>query len=259
MRKFLTAAALAALGVAGFGSKPASAVPIYWTDWQSETAPDDGFAAQGEITTGTKTISVTYENANGVGFFQDGSSGTNYWTPTDPGTSPYTSTGTNGVDNAPSGTDIIALSQAGLQTLTFSETVANPVFAFVSLNGNGYGFLNQDFEILSYAGGNVDGAGTDAEGFFGAGPVTKEVVDLGGGNFEYRLVSSSGEPHGAIRFTGAFDTLSWNSLQAEYWNGFTVGVQGSAAEVFATPLPAAGLLLLGGLGGFAALGRRRAV
>ena len=38
--------------------------------------------------------------------------------------------------------------------------------------------------------------------------------------------------HGAIQFTGAFDTLTWESSSNEYWNGFTVGVQGTSSEVF---------------------------
>ena len=122
-------------------------------------------------------------------------------------------------------TDIIALSQAGLQTLSFSQAIANPVFAYVSLNGNGYGF-DQDFDILSVG-----------CGYWGCGNVTKNVIDHGGGVMEYQLIGS-GEPHGAIRFKGSFDTVTWNSLTNEYWNGFTVGVQGSAAEVFRLPEPA---------------------
>jgi hypothetical protein len=39
------------------------------------------------------------------------------------------------------------------------------------------------------------------------------------------------EPHGTIRFLGAFETLTWRSASNEFWNGFTVGVQGTAAEV----------------------------
>ena len=60
------------------------------------------------------------------------------------------------------------------------------------------------------------------------------VVDLGNGVFEYRLIANNlggSEPQGTLHFTGAFDTVSWRSLADEYWNGFTVGVQGTAAEV----------------------------
>jgi hypothetical protein len=52
---------------------------------------------------------------------------------------------------------------------------------------------------------------------FGAcGTSFKNVVNLGGGNIEYQLLGT-GEPHGTIRFTGAFDTLTWRSLSSEFW------------------------------------------
>jgi hypothetical protein len=226
----------------------ASAAPVYWTDWTGgDTNPGVGFTGNGTITTPTATVNVTYTNAAGIGFYQS-SGGTDYWTPRTPaGNSPYTS---SQVDNAPTGTDIIALQYAGNQTLTFSQTVLNPVFAFVSLNGNGYAFLNQDFEILSYGAGlGAAAPGDNNCGFYGCGSVTKQVVDLGGGNIEYRLIGT-GEPHGAIRFTGAFDQLTWRSMTSEYWNGFTVGVQGTADQnpppPTGVPLPATWLLMAAG-------------
>jgi hypothetical protein len=209
----------------------ASASPIYWTDWTgSDQDSGPGFVGQGLITTASASVDVVYTNANGIGFYQaDG--GTDYYTNSgggrDDSISPYTS---SEVDNSPTGTDIVALSKAGSQTLSFSESIANPVFAFVSLNGNGYSFLNQDFNIFS-----VGGEDGNACGYWGCGGVTKNIVDLGNGDFLYELNSSNiggREPHGVIQFTGAFDTLTWNSASNEYWNGFTVGVQGTAAEVF---------------------------
>lgn len=235
--------ALPALALLGLVAGTAQAVPIYWTDWQSQaTAFGPGFIGNGTITTSTSTVGVTYANPAGVGFYQP-SGGTDYWTQSDPSaTSPYTS---SVVDNRPTGTDIIALQYAGNQTLTFSQSIANPVFAFVSLNGNGYAFLNQDFDILSYG----DGAGAPAPGnhscgYWGCGTVTKNIVDLGGGNVEYQLIGL-GEPHGTIRFKGAFDSLTWRSMSNEYWNGFTVGVQGTAREVD-LPVPGTWLLLVAG-------------
>lgn len=212
----------------------AFAVPIYWTDWQgSDLMAGPGFQGQGTLTTPTSSVTVTYTNLQGIGFYQTNGV-TDYWQNGKNGRndaiSPYTS---SLVDNSPTGTDIIALSKMGDQTLLFSQTIANPVFSFVSLNGNGYAFLNQDFEILSVSG--VDG---NACGYWGCGGVTKTIVDLGNGDLQYRLNSTGGEPHGTIRFTGAFDTVSWRSLTNEYWNGFTVGVQGTAAEVFPAPSPA---------------------
>jgi hypothetical protein len=247
---------LAVLG-AGIASTDVGAAEIFWTDWLGTSAAPTPFTAHGTITTNTTSIGVTYTNANGVGFYQP-SGGTDFYIPKGAGTSPYTS---SVVDNRPTGTDIIALDRAGTQTLTFSQTVANPVFAFVSLNHNGYAF-DQDFELLSL--GGVDG---HACGYWGCGGASKVVVDLGGGKFEYQLNANNvggTEPHGTLRFTGAFDTVTWRSKTNEFWNGFTVGVQGSAAEVFpeeppvvpSIPEPATVALMGAGLGLIAAARRR---
>lgn len=214
----------------------ASAAPIFWADWTgSDQDVGSGFQAQGTITTSTSAVTVTYANPLGVGFYQP-SGGTDYWQNNqegrDPATSPYTSAA---VDNVPTDTDIIALRFAGLQSLSFSQAIANPVFAFVSLNGNGYAF-DRDFDLLSL--GGVDG---NSCGYWGCGGASKVVVDLGGGNFEYRLNSNNmggAEPHGALRFLGTFDTVSWRSTSNEFWNGFTVGVQDTAVD-FCTANPTA--------------------
>lgn len=235
-------------------SNTAIAAPVFWTDWAgTDQDPTVGFEGQGSITTTTSTVDVTYTNANGIGFYQT-SGGQDYYqngrSGRDDSMSPYTS---SVVDNSPTGTDIIALSKAGSQTLTFSESIANPVFAFVSLNGNGYAFLNQDFTILS-----VGGEDGNACGYWGCGGVTKNIVDIGGGNFLYELNSSNvggREPHGVIQFTGAFDTLTWDSASNEYWNGFTVGVQGTASEVFSNVAEPSSLVLL--LLGLSAMVTRR--
>ncbi|MCZ4316160.1 PEP-CTERM sorting domain-containing protein [Comamonadaceae bacterium G21597-S1] len=250
LQHFIAASASAVLLV--MAGSAAQAAPIYWTDWTGgDLDPTSGFQAQGTITTGSSTVTVTYTNANGIAFYQP-SGGIDYYqnarSGRDAATSPYTS---SAVDNIPTGTDIIALRAAGMQTLQFSQAIANPVFSYVSLNGNGYAF-DQDFEILSF-GNASDG---NSCGYWGCGTSTKNVVDLGGGNFEYQLLGT-GEPHGTLRFLGAFDTVSWRSLTAENWNGFTVGVQGTAAEVFQTPEP--GSLALMGLAmvGLACVRRRR--
>lgn len=228
---------------------PVGAGTIQWTDWTSSTVDSSGFTAFGTITTDTTTVDVTYFNANGVSFFQDGvngnlidyfaqgSSGSNG---RDPATSPYTSAI---VENIPTAAEMIALNRAGTQTLMFSEAIANPVFSYVSLNRNGYAF-DQDFEIVSQG---SNGDPTNDIGYWGSGAVTKQVVDLGGGNFEYQLIGT-GEPHGTIRFTGAFSTVTWRSLTIEDWNGFTVGVEGTAREVFVPEPTALAIFGCGALG-----------
>jgi hypothetical protein len=246
IRKSITA--LFAIGAILCGTSFAGASTIAWTDWTSSNT-NAGFTAYGTITTQTSTVNVTYNNANGISFYQY-NGGTDYWTNgnsglRNPATSPYTSAQ---VDNIPTGTDIIALNHVGNQTLTFSETIANPVFSYVSLNGNGYAFLNQDFDILSY---DDPATGNDC-GFWGCGTSYKNVVDLGDGNVEYQLLGT-GEPHGTIQFKGAFSTVTWRSLSNENWNGFTVGVEGTAQEIFG-PEPST-LWLLGA--GIAAIGLAR--
>ena len=198
---------------------------VNWTDWQSGSSTN-GFTAVGTIATNDGPITVTYNNPQGIAFLQaDG--GTDYWSSggvRNPATSPYTSIGPNGVANIPTTSEIVGLSNAGLQTLTFSRPVSNPYFSYVSLNGNGYGF-DRDFEILSYGSGNVDGNGTDACGYWGCGTSFKQFDAASG---EYRLLGS-GEPHGTLRLAGNFDQVSWRSLSNEFWNGFTVGVKGAGS------------------------------
>lgn len=245
--------------VIALGAASADASVYLWTDWQTSSSPGGTtFVGQGVITTTTSMVNVTYTNTNGISFYQTGGPGdTDYWQNgpgaggRDPSDSPYTSAQ---VENIPTGTDMIALQFAGTQTLAFSQAIANPVFSYVSLNGNGYAF-DQDFEILSFG----DASNGNDPGYWGSGTSFKQVVDLGGGNFEYQLLGT-GEPHGTIRFLGAFDTVNWRSLSNETWNGFTVGIEGTASEVFpptptdpgSVPEPAA-IAVWGLLGSMAAV------
>jgi hypothetical protein len=242
---------LGALAVAAIAAAtPAHAVNVLWTDWQSGT-PSAGTAA-GQIVTPSTTVNVTYQNRSSYAFLQTGAGHFDYFR-NDLGAanSPYTS---SVVDNIPTAGEMIGLDRAGLQTLSFSETIANPFFAFVSLNGNGYAF-DRDFDILSF-GDPSDPEGPNYSGHWGFG--TSQKVDLGPGAGTYRyLLTGTGEPHGVLRFKGAFDSITWESSSNEYWNGFTLGIQGTARDVFPAPDASATLPLMGlALGGLAMMRRR---
>jgi hypothetical protein len=165
---------------------------------------------------GGTPVTVTY---SGERSFVQLSCGGNYWIPS----APYISAG---VPNPPPGCDIIALNSVTSKTLTFSEPVANVLFAVVSLNGNGNGYrFDRDFNILSF--------GT---GFWGGGTLTKQVNGL-----DYDLIGT-GEGHGVIQLTGTFSSLTWTSLTAENWNGFSIAFENPPPVVPA--LGAWGLLIM---------------
>lgn len=204
---------------------------VTWTDWVSGTAGDQG-TATGILMIGDQAVTVTYTGE--IAFLQTGT-GTNYFNPS----APYLSAT---VDNAPPAAEMIALSKATVKTLTFSQAITNPLFAVVSLNGNGYRF-DRDFEVLSYG-----------AGYFGNGTLTKTNPEAG----VYQL-NGTGEPHGVIEFQGTFTSITWTSLTNEYWNGFTIGVRGLAPPPPGVPEPSSL-----GMAGFAlvclaAAARRRCV
>ncbi|WP_295042754.1 VPLPA-CTERM sorting domain-containing protein [uncultured Paracoccus sp.] len=246
-----------ALLIGAVQAMPASAKSINWIDWKTSTTTAAGFTAFGQITSGTEVIDVTYNNPKGVGFFQTGV-GVDYFT-SSTANSPFTSTGPNGVDNRPPAAEMIALQYAGPQTLSFSTAVENLYLSYVSLNYNGWRF-DQDFTILSNTGSNIDGAGTDGAGYWGAGGITR--VDNGDGTYSLNSTSIGGtEPHGTILLPDVFSVLTWDSLSNEYWNGFTVGIEGTDEQVgpAPVPLPAGAWLVLTGLAGFGIASRRRKV
>ena len=52
-------------------SSTALAAPVFWTDWAGgDLDSGSGFQAQGTITTGTSSVTVTYTNPQGIGFYQ---------------------------------------------------------------------------------------------------------------------------------------------------------------------------------------------
>jgi hypothetical protein len=223
MRRYLVLALVMVLTL--FGGTVASAGPIAWVDWTS-----------GSSITGTVLGTITPSAAPPVfatytgmfAFAQITGGGIDYWNPD----TPYLS---SVVSNAPSTTDIIALSAPSVgyvNRVHFSAPVMDPVMAIVSMGRSGlpvyYDFV-QGFSILSFGPGYFGGPGT--------------LIDLGGGRLE------GIEGYGAIQFHGLISDITWTNSPEEYWHGFTVGVPDAA------PVPDSGssLLLLGmGLAGLRA-------
>ena len=189
-----------------------------WTRWTS-TGPS---IVDGTLATNGGPVAVTYTGE--IFFTQINNTGTNFWQPDSPYIGPV-------LANGPDVTDIITII-GGNQTVNrvhFSQPVLNPIFAILSLGQSGltitYNF-DTPFTILS-----------DGPGFFG-GPGTLQLA----GN----ATLTGTEGHGAILFPGMIQDISWTVPTAETWHGFTVGI---------LPTPGAAALL--GLGGFAAMRRRR--
>ena len=193
-------------------SGTACAVPVTWANWTSA----NGTTAAGTI--GALNIGFT-GNLNPAA---QTAGGTNYWA-----TNPSIFTAP-GLDNGPPDSDIIRLiggaAATGIQTITFSAPVVNPVMAIMSLGQPNF-LVSYDFDapfdVLNFGAGHWGGPGT--------------LTELPGD------ILQGEEGHGLIQFLGTFTSISWTIPVAENWHGFQIGVPGSL-------VPEPGTLALLGLG-----------
>jgi hypothetical protein len=202
----------------------AYAAPVAWTDWTS--ADLAAGQASGTLTVDGTDVAVTLSSTTPLSTATTVNDNSPYWTR--PGI--YVS---SAVDNAPSG-DLIALYQGGTVTLTFDQTVRDPVLSLISWNGNHVEFAPEtQIEYLSYG-----------YGYFGSGSF-RNPTDTSFDGY--------GELHGTIRLLGDYDTISFTHT-TESWHGLTLGVQGVAPAV---PEPGTYAMLLAGLGLMGFMARRQ--
>ena len=218
---FLAKAALACAGALAMAS-PSWAATVDWADWTAAS----GGTASGTVQAGSASVGVTYGGV-GYSFAQVNNSGTNYFLPS----APYIS---STVSNAPGTTDIIALSDSGTSTITFSQAVVNPLIALVSWNGAhvtfGGGADSQAYDIQYLSSG---------AGYWGSGNYANPTATSFDG---------SGELHGVIELQGTYTSISFTDTTPENWHGFTVGfesIASSVPEAGESTLMLAGLLVIG--------------
>jgi hypothetical protein len=182
----------------------------------------------GSLNVDGSTVGVTFEGLYYSPTTQT-NGGTNYWEPS----APFISAS---VDNAPPASDIIALNDGGSKTITFSQTIKDPILALVSWNGVTVDF-GVPIQILS-----------SEVGFFGSGT---PILNSDGTGFNTGQID---EFHGVIRLPGEYSSITFTDT-LEGWHGFTVGVT-SLASTSPVPEPSTFLLLGAGLAGVGFLRRR---
>jgi hypothetical protein len=199
MKNFTLATVLTLGLIAAGGSADASVID--WTSWATGTSGQTNGSATG--TAGSVGISYSGElqSLSPLGAYPS-------WGP--PGTF-------NGgtITNAPSPAGgIIQLFGAtgAVDTITFSHSVTNPVFAIWSL---GQGGVNASFDFTATPTLEAGGQSNEYHG--------SAITVLGN-------VVSGSEGNGSIEFFGNFDSISWTNPTFENWYGFTVGVQSAVPE-----------------------------
>lgn len=184
---------------------PAAPATYDYVDWTSDILSSSITAgsASGTLTAGSTTVAVTY-SGDLTTATQVGPGGIDYYVPA----SVYTN---SQVANVPTNNTLLALSEspARTDTLTFSSPLLNPILDIVSLGAPG--------DTVTYSFDATPVILSQGAAYWGGCATCLSVT----GN------SLSGtEGSGVIEFLGSYSGLSWTTTGGEYWNGFTVGVQG---------------------------------
>ena len=234
-RQHVSTGILALTTVALSFAAPATAAAqqdAFWTDWLSATQSGNQGTVIGSLATPGTDVTVTY---TGELNFSQTTPTTNYFQPR------ATFLGAVLQDAAPITSDMIALSGGtGItNTFTFSAPILNPFISIVSLGRPSvavdYVF---DAPLAIIAGGPTT--------IFGGGPLTSPSATVVRGQ----------EGNGTIRFEGSFNSLSFTTVNGEFWSGITLGVEGVAGPSV-VPEPATVVMLATGLLGLGLMARRR--
>ena len=210
---------------------------VSWTDWTAFTAGNLTGTATGVINTGSNTVNVSYAGQVGSNSVVNNVGGNTSWLPA--------STFSGGtVSNGPApNRDNITLSGGtgtGVNTITFSSPVVDPVMAIWSLGAGGApaSFVFQPSEPFT-----IQSGGPSVE--FGGSSITAAGNTVNGI-----------EGNGTIRFNGSFTQISWTNPQFEFYYAFTVGAVGTTTPPI--PEPSTYTTLGFGLLAISVLVRRRA-
>jgi hypothetical protein len=186
-----------ALVLAAACAPAAHADTVDWTTWTSETPGTPSGTATGNI---NGAITVTY-----TGQFSGYATGTS-WDPTSTftggvvGNQPPPDVGI-AMEGTTPGTPVIT------ETITFSQVVADPIFAVWSLGAGG---TPASFDFTSSEPFTVQGGGPSNE--YGGTALTISGEDVEGQ-----------EGNGIIQFNGDFSSITFTTPQYENYYAFTVG------------------------------------
>lgn len=206
----------------------ANAETITWANWTSSTAGAPG-SATGTLALGSG-VTVTYNGQLG-GLEND----TN-WTPS-------TTWAGGNVSNAPDSNPQIWMTGGGSyeESVTFSQAVTDPTFAFWSLGG-----ANNTTSTWNFDRGENFTIEACGPSNLGGGCITRSGQTLSGD-----------ESSGTIQFAGTYTSISFTTPVYEYWTNFTVGAAGIAPASTVTPEPSSIALLATGLLSVGGAVRRR--